>query len=302
MKTAFTARATIFAALITLPLFVSGQNSRTGRSASVQIDGDQPIANCGDIRISYDRQPALKDEVEMTVPASQISTLRARMSNAGLYVSGWDRSEYSVRTCKAAPSDDPDAAGKLREIQTNFSNGELTVSGPAGGNWTANLIIMVPRLSAMELETSNGPMQLRNLAGNIRLNASNGPISLNNVGGYVQASTSNGPISEKGASGDHRLTASNGPINVGLSGSSWDGPGLEASTQNGPLSVSIPSAYGSGVTIQTSDHSPVSCSVPACAGVTQTLTSPRTIRLGNGDPVVRLSTRNGPLSIQPAKD
>jgi DUF4097 and DUF4098 domain-containing protein YvlB len=190
----------------------------------------------------------------------------------------------------------------LREITTNYANGQLSVSGPSGRDWTANVIIMVPRLSTLELQTSNGPLQLRDLAGNIRLSASNGPISLDNVGGIVQATTTNGPISLKGASGDQRLTATNGPIHIGLSGSRWEGPGLEVSTQNGPLSISIPDSYNSGIAIQTSDHSPIRCSAPACASATRSLSSPSMIRFGSGDTTVRLSTVNGPLSIQAAKD
>ena len=237
----------------------------------------------------------------MTLPLSQVSALRVQLSNDGIYLNGWDRNEYSIKTCKAVPEDDPDSRGTLREITTSNAGGRITVNGPDGRDWVANLIIMAPRLSTMDLQTRNGPLQLRDLAGNIQLNASNGPISLDNVGGIVQAATTNGPISVKGASGDHRLTATNGPIHVALSGSRWDGPGLEASTQNGPLTISVPDGYGSGIRIQASGGPPVSCNAPACAGATRSSSSPEIIRVGGGEPVVRLSTVNGPLSIQAAR-
>ena len=308
MKTKLTALLTILA-VITIPWIMAAQtpaqeraSGRNGRSTSINVSGDQPIVSCGDIQVTYERQPAITEESEMTLPASQVSTLRAQMANGGIYLSGWDRMEYSVKTCKAAPKDDPNASGTLREITTSNAGGQLSVNGPSGREWTANLIIMAPRLSTLALRTSNGPLQLRDLAGNIQLNATNGPISLNNVGGFVQAATVNGPISEKASSGDHRLTANNGPIHVGLSGTRWDGPGLEASTQNGPLSISIPNGYDSGISIQTSDRSPVSCQAPVCAAATRSLSARSVIRLGNGDPTVRLSTMNGPLTIQAAKE
>src|SRR5262245_483981 len=238
----------------------------------------------------------------MTLTASQISNLRIQMAKGGIYVNGWDRNEYSVKTCKAAPDDDPNVAGTLREIGTSNSNGQLTVNGPSGREWVANLIIMAPRLTRMDLETRNAPLQLRDLAGNIHLTATNGPISLHNVGGVVDSTTTNGPISVTGASGDHRVTATNGPVHIGLSGGRWDGPGLEVSTRNGPLSLSIPDEYASPISIQASDHSPVRCTARACAAATRTLGSPSTIRIGNGDPIVRLSTENGPLSIQASKE
>jgi hypothetical protein len=238
----------------------------------------------------------------MTLPSSQVSTLQAQTADSGIYLSGWDRNEYSVKTCKAVPDDDPNPPATFREITTNNANGRLSISGPGGREWIANLIIMVPRIANLDLRAQNGPLQVRDLAGNIQLNATNGPISLNNVGGFVQATTTNGPISVDGATGDQRLTASNGPIHVGLSGSRWDGPGLQASTQNGPLSVSIPNAYSSAIRIEASDHSPVRCQAPACASATKLSGSPGVIRIGSGDPIVRLSTVNGPLSIQAAKD
>jgi len=298
MKTKWTA-SLILPMLIALPLIAGAQSRRNGRSSNTSVERDRQVTNCGDIRVTYDRRPAITEETEMALPASQVSTLRAQMSNGGMYLTGWDRNEYSVKTCKAVPDDDPNASATLRQITTGNANGLISVNGPSDREWAANLIIMVPRLSTMDLQTRNGPLQLRDLAGNIQLNASNGPITLDNVGGIVQATTANGPISVKGASGDQRLKASNGPINVGLSGSRWDGPGLEASTQNGPLTLTIPDGYGSGIGIQASGHSPLNCRAPACAGATR---SPGIIRIGNGDPIVRLSTVNGPLSIQPARN
>jgi len=289
-------------AVMAFPLLMDAQNRRSRRSNSFSVDGDGPVTDCGDLRMTYDRRPAITEETAMTLPASQVSALRAQTSNSGIYLTGWDRNEYSVKTCKAVPDDDPNAVGTLREITTSYANDRLSVNGPNDRKWVANLIIMAPRLSPLDIQTTNGPLQLRDLAGNIHVSASNGPIGLDNVGGSVQATTANGPISIKGASGDHRLTATNGPIHVGLSGSRWDGPGLEVSTKNGPLSVSIPNNYASGIQIEVSDHSPVSCTAPACRGATRRLSSPSIIRIGNGDPIVRLSTGNGPLSIQAAKD
>jgi hypothetical protein len=291
------AKTTVLLILLgALSLTVEGQNRR--RSSSTNVDGGRPVTSCGNIRVTYDRRPAVTAEAQMTLTPAQIQVLRAEASNNGIYVTGWDRAEYSVTTCKAVPDDDPNPMDTLRQITTSYAGGRLTVNGPSGQDWMANLVIMVPRLTALDLQAANGPLHLRDLAGNIRLSAANGPISLDNVGGSVQATTANGPISVKGASGDQHLSATNGPISIALSGSRWDGPGLEASTQNGPLSIAIPESYGSGIRIQASEHSPVSCKSSVCEQAVRTLTSPSIIRLGSGDPVVNLSTVNGPLSIR----
>jgi Toastrack DUF4097 len=285
-------------ALLGISSLIAAQNRRAGQGFSSSVNGDQAVTKCDDIRVTYSRQPAITEEVEMALPASQVSTLRTRMSNGGVYINGWDRNEFSVKTCKATAADDSNPTATLRAITTTNNGGDIAISGPSDHEWTANLIIMAPRLSRMDIETRNGPLQMRNLAGVLHLTAANGPISLNNVGGVVETITTNGPIALRNASGDQRLSATNGPVHVELSGSRWDGPGLQVSTKNGPLSLSLPDGYSSGIAIETSQRAPVSCTAPACSGATRSIGSPSVIRLGNGEPIVRLSTANGPLSIQ----
>src|SRR5205823_6279831 len=94
--------------------------------------------------------------------------------------------------------------------------------------------------------------------------ASNGPLALSEVGEFVEAHTSNGPISFKGSSGEVHLTANNGPISVDLSGDVWNGSKLDAHTDNGPVSLRFPDNFRSGVRVETSGHSPVSCGAAAC--------------------------------------
>src|SRR5207247_9839858 len=109
---------------------------------------------------------------------------------------------------------------------------------------------MAPRVSMLDIETADGPLQLRDLAGNIRLRATNGPVASVNVSGIVETSVTNGPISLTGASGDHRVLAVNGPVSIVFSGNRWDGSRLEVSATNDPLSIVMPSAYGSRIRVQ----------------------------------------------------
>ncbi len=298
---------------IALPLVLSAQGrqdrqdrqDRQGRvsvrrSTDYNVDVDK-VSSCRDLRFTFDRQPAVTEETEFTLSASQVSGLRVQLENSGMNVGGWDRNEYSVKTCKAVPNDS-NATATLRDIATTNTNGQITVTGPSDRDWYASLIIMVPRLTTLDLQTRNGPMSLHDFAGQIQVHATNGPISLNNVGGSVQATTTNGPIALKKGSGDQRVSATNGPIAVTLSGTRWDGPGLEVSTQNGPLAVSIPDGYSSGVAVQTSTRSPISCRASVCADAARVAEAPGLIRFGSGNPVVKLSTSRGPLAINSAKE
>jgi DUF4097 and DUF4098 domain-containing protein YvlB len=288
---------TVFVLLISFALVIQAQ---TRRRSNMSTNSSGQVSSCGDLRVTFDRRPAVTQESQLSVSPGQGQALKAQTTNSGIYVIGWDRAEYSVTTCKAVPDDDPNPSASLGEITTRVSGSQITVEGPSDSNrqWSAALIINVPRISSLDLHTTNGPLELRDLAGNIQVGATNGPIDLNNVGGSVQATTANGPISVVGSSGDQRLSANNGPIHIALSGGSWNGPGLEASTHNGPLSISIPENYSSAIRIQASEHSPMSCNSSVCGRAVRSLGSPSVISIGSGDPVVRLSTMNGPLSIQ----
>ena len=156
---------------------------------------------------------------------------------------------------------------------------------------------MVPRVSAMDVRTQYGGIQLRELAGNIRVSSVDGPIALVRVGGIVDTTSTNGPLTLMGVSGNQRATATNGPVTVHLAGNHWDGPGLGLSATNGPVSLWIPDVYSSPVEVQTSQRSRVNCKAPVCAELTATSASPGLIRIGNGEPILRLSATNGSFSL-----
>jgi len=75
--------------------------------------------------------------------------------------------------------------------------------------------------------------------------------------------TKNGPISIDGGSGNIKVRATNGPLSVDLDGRSFNGT-LDATTQNGPLTVRIPRGYNSGVVVESRGHGPVSCHAEGC--------------------------------------
>src|SRR5262245_27099342 len=125
-----------------LSLEIGAQN----RQRSINTGDGRRVSDCGDIRVDYERRPAITETAETTLSPSQVSTLVVEVTRGGTFVNGWDRNEYSVKTCKAVP-DDPDATSTLHEINTTVSNSQITVSGPTGKEWSANLILMVPRLT-----------------------------------------------------------------------------------------------------------------------------------------------------------
>lgn len=265
---------------------------------SVSIDSDEPVTSCDQIRMtsSEDREVA-RSEDRLTLPQTS-STVHVESSrNGGIYVYGWDRQDFGVLNCKAALSDDRGTAErKLQEIKMSFDAGQLSVQGPEDGDWTSYLIIHAPQTSSLALTGMNGPISISDIAGKIEVHNTNGPFAIRNSSGEISAQITNGPISYSGNGGDVHLRAENGPISVHLAGNSWNGKGLDAEATNGPLSLKLPNNYSSGVLVQTRGYSPFHCS--GCEGARKDFDDHnKSVQFGSGDPVIRMSTVNGPVSI-----
>ena len=95
-----------------------------------------------------------------------------------------------------------------------------------------------------------------------------------------------------------RLNAQNGPIALKLAGEAWNGSQLVARTINGPLALSLPENFRSGIRLETSGHSPVSCSAAPCRNAwSDAGRGSRTLQMNGGSDTVRISTENGPVAV-----
>ena len=266
------------------------------RGLSVSIE-DRDVISCNQLHVRSDNREVARSEDRLTLPQTA-STVRVQAAeNGGVYVYGWGRQDFGVLNCKIALSDDSmTAERKLQLIKTSFEDGRLIVSGPDEGDWTSYLIIHAPRSGALALTGMNGPISISDLAGKIEVHNTNGPFAIKGSAGGISAELENGPIDYAGNGGDVHLHAQNGPIAVKLIGTSWDGKGLDAQSTNGPLSLKLPNNYSSGVRVQTRGYSPFSCS--GCENAHKDFDDGnKSVQFGSGEPVVRLSTVNGPVSI-----
>ena len=146
---------------------------------NVNIDGDEPITSCDQLRIHSNDGEVARSQDQLTLPQTS-STLKVEASqNGGIYVYGWDRQEFGVLNCKAALSDDRTTAErKLQEIKMSFDSGALTVRGPDEGDWTSYLIIQAPHSSSLSLTGKNGPISVSSLSGKTEVHNTNGPFSI----------------------------------------------------------------------------------------------------------------------------
>jgi DUF4097 and DUF4098 domain-containing protein YvlB len=100
---------------------------------------------------------------------------------------------------------------------------------------TANIDVTVPPSTVLDLETSNGKIEISGIEESGTLRTSNGKIHLTDVKGDFQARTSNGDINVDGLEGSARLDTSNGSID--FKGTLLSGGDNEMTTSNGRVTV-----------------------------------------------------------------
>jgi hypothetical protein len=258
--------------------------------------------HCSDLRVRSDNGEVVQANDSVTLARGEASILELddAAGRGVVSVRGWDRPEYTIETCRMAAADTRSAAERaVRAISVTRIAGRFSTTGPDSQSGDENtgqvfFIIHAPRDGNLNIQTRNGPVSVEGVNGSLKLRASNGPLSLKNCGGQIDAETSNGPISFAGSGGDVRLNADNGPITLSLAGEVWSGSRLEAHTTNGPVSINIPDSFRSGVRIETGGHSPFSCRIDACRNA---FSDGKTLQLNGSQDTIRVSTRNGPVSV-----
>jgi len=267
---------------------------------NVSIDDGDNAVRCDDIRIEIGNRPAARAEARtvIAVPAGgKALDVRAAQSS-GVRVYGTDRADFEVLLCKAAP-----AGGDLDAIGLTHDGGGVSVRGPAEGTWVGYLLIAAPRGAAVSVHSENGPVSLSALQGRVQANSQNGPVSLDACTGDVDVQAQNGPIQVRGDEGRLHVRTQNGPIGVSLSAAGWKSGTLDASAVNGPVSLAVPAGYRSGPVVESLGHSPVQCRGEVCADARRTWNDDgKRIEIGDSPVVVRLSTRNGPVTVKTGAD
>jgi DUF4097 and DUF4098 domain-containing protein YvlB len=178
-------------------------------------------------------------------------------------------------------SSEADAKDMASQIHVAIEGGRIHADGPPERrhwhSWTVSYRVEVPHQIDARAESTNGPLEASDVAGNLDLRTENGPIELYAVGGTVNARTQNGPLE------------------VTLTGQRWNGQGLDAETENGPVELTLPSGYAAHLETGTV-NGPMSISFPIT--VQGRIDTKRlSMDIGGGGPTVRVVTTNGPVTV-----
>ncbi len=255
--------------------------SRSAENAGAERQVGSDADPCRDNN-SGDRDYERHCEVrESTIPAGPLNVDAGQ--NGGVSIEGWDRNEIRVRAIvQASAPEAADARSLAGQVQVQSGGGRVYSTGPDSGRrqwWSVSYRINVPRKNDLDLRANNGGITVVGVSGNVRFDTTNGGVRLQDVGGRVNGETRNGGL------------------NVTLSGTKWDGEGLDVETSNGGVNLMIPDGYNAELETRTVNGG---LRIDFPITVQGELTSRRGISttLGSGGPLVRVRTTNGGVTIR----
>lgn len=260
------------------PVPASGQSDRTRQSANAPASASDRdwCDDAGD-----DRDSETFCEVRELTGAKPTVLDVTNQPNGSIRVVASTRRDVLVRARVTARARTEAAARDIgRDVRVSFEGGRVRATGPDVGrreSWSVSYRIDVPATIDMNLETSNGSIDVTGVTGRIRAESSNGSVRLADLGGDVRAVTSNGSL------------------RIVLDGTTWSGSGLEATTSNGSVRVDMPSNYNAELVAGTSNGS-IDIDVPV--QVTGRISRRVETTLGKGGPTLRVQSSNGSLTIR----
>jgi DUF4097 and DUF4098 domain-containing protein YvlB len=209
------------------------------------------------------------------------STLDVDTSNGSIAVIGSSRRDVMIEARVVTQGDTLDDAKSLaKDVKILTDGGRVRAEGPQSSGrrgWSVSFRIQAPTRQ------------------NTTANSSNGAVTLTTLEGMLRAETNNGAVHATDLAGDVRLTTSNGAVQVALSGTTWSGAGLEATTSNGALHVDMPRDYSAHVTARTGNGS---INIDRPITVSGRIGRDIDTDVGKGGPTLRFRTGNGSLNIR----
>jgi hypothetical protein len=199
--------------------------------------------------------------------------------NGGIEVIGQDRQDIALEArVTVHAGSQSDAESLLHEV-TIETGATIQAHGPqiTFGNrgWNVSYRLLVPHHLAADFRTTNGGLTLTALDGFLHGETLNGGLTLDNLSGDVHVSTTNGGI------------------HATLTGPTWRGAGLSATTTNGGISVSVPHPYSAHLVSST-----VNGGISVLGAETGGRHRQVDTNLGSGGPTLRFETINGGVSVQ----
>jgi hypothetical protein len=214
-----------------------------------------------------------------TIPASTKISVDGG-DNGGVTFIGENRRDVRiVARVETSADEDATASEIARQVRVFTDGGKVRSEGPSHrshNSWSVSYDVYVPSRTNLDAITENGGISADAVQGEMNLETTNGGIHLSDVGGSVRARTTNGGVF------------------ANLSGSTWQGQGLDLQTTNGGATVYVPRGYNAFLETGTTNGG---MNVDFPITVRGSLTRHISTQLGSGGPRVRVVTTNGGVHI-----
>jgi hypothetical protein len=178
------------------------------------------------------------------------------------------------------------------DVQT--SGGDIEVrqlNGNAVGRTSGGRVTVESVKGEVRMRTSGGSMNVRSLQGPVQLDTSGGQIIASQIEGGLHAHTSGGGIRIEQAAGSIDAQTSGGSINIELSGAN---EGIVAKTSGGSITLKLPSTTSATLNASTSGGS-VSSNMPIIS--TEVGKSSLRGTLNGGGPEILARSSGGSISV-----
>lgn len=201
--------------------------------------------------------------------------------NGGIEVHAWDKPNVLVRAVVVAGArNEDDARNLVAEVSVAARGGHFTTDGPdTHGNvhWSVSFVAYAPKASDLDLSSTNGGVSVEGVRGAIGARTTNGALRFDGVGGTVSGRTTNGAI------------------DVVLTGTAWDGSGLDATSTNGAVTIEVPEGYAAHFEVGTVNGGfDVGFPVTVHGRIEHSLRAD----VGGGGKTIRVMTTNGAVRLE----
>lgn len=252
-----------------------------GLSGLAQMkDNQERTLTCNDRNNRSSRLISHCEIREQTMASSGLVNVDGR-ENGGVSIKGWSRPEVLVRAqIQTSAETEAEAQALAAQVQVSSAAGRISANGPEHSrrqNWSVSYEVFVPHQSSLELTTHNGGVHVQDVRGQMEFSAVNGGVSLKRVAGRVHGQTVNGGL------------------HIELTGSQWEGEGLDVKTSNGGVDMAIPPNYSARLETSTVNGG---FRLDYPVNVQGEIGRELTATLGTGGATIRAVTTNGGVSIK----
>lgn len=228
----------------------------------------------------YDRDRAKHCEVREATWAASSDLKVDAAPNGGIKVWAWDKDQIRVLAKVTAMADDEEEARRFASEVRLSGGARVNAEGPPSGRrrwWSVAYHVWVPARTNLDLTSMNGGIALEGLRGRTEFETMNGGVQIVDAGGDVRGRTTNGGVK------------------VTLTGSRWDGQGLDVTTTNGGVVLAVPEGYNAHLVTGTTNGR-INLEFPV--RVQGRLDRQITTDLGSGGPTIRAMTTNGGVVVR----